>query len=394
MSLIQLQEPTTQRPGQSVFFSIGFRPFFAVGSLLGAALMIVWVFIYRGQLQLPLVNMFSWHAHEMIYAYGIAIVAGFLLTAVRNWTGLDTARGPLLMALVLLWFLPRPLAIMLPPSLYLSVLDLAFIPCLALCLAIPMIKSRNWRNLLFIPILLAFFVCNLLYHLAIHQQLALAPSQPLLFALELLLMLITIIGARVMPMFTRNGTQGAVQPTGFAQQALWLLAAGASQLLLANVIDALLPKALLALAFSLLILYSWWGWQGKALWRNPMLWVLHLAYIGIAITYVLKAASYYALVPASLWIHSAGVLCVGLMTVGFMGRVSLGHSGRSLHCSRLMLASYVFMLAAVILRLAAGLHPTMPLWDSAALCWSLALLCFAVEFIPYLVSPRADGKAP
>ncbi|MBB6519829.1 NnrS family protein [Pseudoteredinibacter isoporae] len=394
MSLIQLQEPTTQNPGHSVFFSIAFRPFFAAGSLVGATLMMVWVLIYRGQIQLPLANMFSWHAHEMIYAYGMAIVAGFLLTAVRNWTGQDTARGPLLIALLIVWLLPRPLALILPPSLYLSLLDLAFIPCLAICLAAPIIKSRNWRNLLFIPILIAFFLCNLFYHLAIHQQIAINPSQPLLFALELLLMLITIIGARVLPMFTRNGTQGAVEPKGFAQQPLWLLAAGLSQLLFSAFFDALLPKALLALAFATLILYSWWGWQGKALWRNPMLWVLHIAYFGLAITYLLKAASYFSLLPVSLWIHSAGVLCVGLMTVGFMGRVSLGHSGRPLHCSRLMLASYIFMLLAVVLRLAAGLYPTLPLWDSAALCWSLALLCFAIEFIPYLLSPRADGKSP
>lgn len=394
MSLIQLQEPATQTPGHSVFFSIGFRPFFAAGSLIGAALMFVWIFIYRGQIQLPLANMFSWHAHEMIYAYGMAIVAGFLLTAVRNWTNLDTARGSLLIALLLLWFLPRPLSVLMPPSLLLSALDLAFIPCLAICLALPIIKSRNWRNLLFVPVLLAFFACNLMYHLAIHEQIVMNPSQPLLFALELLLMLITIIGARVLPMFTRNGTQGAVQAKSFPQQPLLLLGFGISQLIISSTFDAVLPKALLAIAFALLILYSWWGWQGKALWRNPMLWVLHIAYFGLAVSYLFKAASYYAFLPPSLWIHSAGVLCVGLMTVGFMGRVSLGHSGRPLNCSRLMLASYVFMLMAVVLRLAAGMYPMMPLWDSAALCWSLALLCFAIEFIPYLVRPRADGKAP
>ncbi|MCV6623420.1 MAG: NnrS family protein [Cellvibrionaceae bacterium] len=394
MSLIQLQEPTPSNPGFStILLSVGFRPFFALGSLIGALLMLSWVFVYRGTFELPLANIFSWHAHEMIFAYAIAIVAGFLLTAVRNWAGLDTARGPLLLGLVTLWLLPRPLSMMLAPSLWLSIIDLTFIPALAICLAVPIIRSKNWRNLLFIPILSAFFICNLLYHLAIHQQIEINPSTPILFALELVLMLITIIGARVMPMFTRNGTQAAVEPRSFPNQPLILLAVGISQLLINTLLDIKLIQAASSLIFAAVIIWAWLGWQGTALWRKPMLWVLHIAYLGLAISYISKAASQYHLIANSFWIHSAAVLCIGMMTIGFIGRVSLGHSGRKLECSRLMLSSYCLMLLAVVLRLAASIWPNPALWDGAAFCWSLALLCFAIEFIPYLSSPRADGKA-
>lgn len=392
MSLLQLQEPAEQTSKPPIFFSIGFRPFFAVSSLVGAALMILWVFAYRGQYQLPQAEIFSWHAHEMIYAYAIGIIAGFLLTAVRNWTGLETAQGPLLMGLVVLWFLPRPLMLWLEPSLLLSLLDLAFIPCLIIAIATPIIKSRNWRNLIFAPILMAFFACNVLYHLAIHKQINLYPSQAMLFALELVLMMITIIGARVMPMFTRNGTQGAVQAKTFAIQPWLLLGIGISQLILSRLIDSAIIQATVASIFALVILHAWIGWQGRALWNKPILWVLHIGYLGLACTYFAKAASALSMLPVSFWIHCAAVMCIGLMTIGFIGRVSLGHSGRALNGSRLMLSSYILMILAAILRLSASLYPNPALWDAAALCWSGALLCFAIEFIPYLSRPRADAK--
>lgn len=392
MSLLQLQEPSKQVSQPPVFFTIGFRPFFAAGSLAGAALMVLWVLIYRGHYQLPQIEIFSWHAHEMIYAYAIGIIAGFLLTAVRNWTGLDTARGPLLMGLLALWLTPRVLNMLLEPSPLLSLLDLAFIPCLVIVLARPIIKSRNWRNLLFIPILLAFFACNGLYHLGIHKVIAINPSQPMLFALELVLMMITIIGARVMPMFTRNGTQGAIQAKTFAQQPLLLLGAGLSQLIISQLVSSTYIQATAASVFALLILHAWSGWQGRAIWNKPILWVLHIGYLGLACTYFAKAASALTILPVSFWIHCAAIMCIGLMTIGFIGRVSLGHSGRPLNCSRLMLASYILMILAAALRLSASLYPSPPLWDAAALCWSAALLCFAIEFIPYLSRPRADGK--
>ncbi|MCV6625241.1 MAG: NnrS family protein [Cellvibrionaceae bacterium] len=392
MSLIQLNEPQTEAP-RWVFLSVGFRPFFTFGAMAGAVLMLVWVTLYRGLWAAPLGHLYGWHAHEMIFGYGLAIIAGFLLTAVRNWTGLDTARGWLLGSLLLLWLLPRPLFLLLPLSPWLSALDLAFVPLLAIVLARPIVAGRNWRNLMFVPILLGFFICNLIYHLGLHGRLQLDILLPLKLALELIMMLITIIGARVMPMFTRNGTGGAVQPAASPQRPLILLCLGMAQLLAGLLGEgfAMLQAGLSGL-FALAILLTWFSWQGLALWQKPMLWILHIAYLSLGLSFILKALTILQLSPVTLWVHSAAVATMGAMTLGFIGRVSLGHSGRPLIHSKLMVASYVLMLLAAVLRLIAGIYPLTPLWDSAALCWALALGLFAYEFIPHLLAPRADGK--
>lgn len=393
MTLMQLEEPDQRRPDRGIFFSIGFRPFFSFGALIGAALMIIWVLIYRNQFALPQANIFAWHAHEMIFGYGLAIIAGFLLTAVRNWTGLATASGTSLIGLLLIWLSPRILSLVLEPSLWLSLLDLAFVPLLAISLALPIVRSRNWRNLMFVPILFGFFLCNLAYHLSMHQQLDLLATTPLIVALELIMMMITIIGSRVMPMFTRNGSNGQIKPSPRPQLPLVLLGLGLAQILSSFLSpEWRLLQTVLSACFGLGILYAWADWQGKAVWQTPMLWVLHIAYAALGVSYLLKAASLWTLVPSSLWIHSAGVATVGMMTLGFIGRVSLGHSGRALHPSRLMILSYALMLLAALLRLTAAVYPSTGLWDGAALCWALALGLFAFEFIPYLLSPRADGK--
>lgn len=393
MSLLQLSEPTPNTPKSPVFFSLGFRPFFSAASISGALLILCWTLVYRGKISIAFGDPFSWHAHEMIYGYSLAIIAGFLLTAVRNWTGHETAKGWQLVGLLALWLGPRFLLISNEPSLWLSTLDLSFTPLLATCLAIPIIRSKNWRNLMFVPILVGFFICNLCYHLSIHGVIDLNASAPLKIAMELVLLMITIIGARVMPMFTRNGTGGVVKAQTPAYTPWLLLGLGILQLT-ANLIPTqyVIVQAIACLLFSGAIFVTWLRWQGLAVWKKPLVWILHIAYLGLALSFLLKACHLMQLSPESLWLHCAGVLTIGVMTLGFIGRVSLGHTGRPLECTKLMLCSYALMLLAACLRLSASIYPSPNLWDGAALCWAGALILFAWQFLPYLVQRRPDGK--
>lgn len=392
---MQILEPNPNAQSQaplSTFFSLGFRPFFAAGALSGAVLMICWVLIYRGIINPPLLSVIGWHAHEMIFGYGLAIIAGFLLTAVRNWTGLQTASGRPLVFLLLLWALPRVLPFWLGQPAWLAILDLCFPLCLALALGLPIVRSKNWRNLMFIPILLGFFACNLGFYLSLYQLIDISSHAFLLFTLELIMTIIAIIGSRVVPMFTRNGTNSAVQPRLPAFTGPLIMTAALLQLF-SNFIATPEISAGLSIAFGLVLLWFIARCHGTAVWTKPLLWVLHIGYCAVGLGFLLKAASKFQLVPESLYLHTFGVLAMGMMTLGFIGRVSLGHTGRALLCSKTMTLSYILMAIAGAVRVYAAYAPKIMFWDIAATCWSLALLLFFAKFLPMLLSPRADGQA-
>jgi len=391
---MHISEPQAaiQPPGfYPTVFAVGFRPFFAAGALAGAGLMIVWVLIYRGLLSPKLTSVFDWHAHEMIFGYALAIIAGFLLTAVRNWTGLATAKGHALLFLLLLWAIPRFMPLIVGQPAWLAILDLCFPLCLAIALCLPIIRSKNWRNLVFIVIVSAFFLCNLGYYLATYKLIDIAAHEFLEFALELIMLIIAIIGSRVLPMFTRNGTAGAVAAQVPALAGKLIIGLGLLQLL-SNLLSIPALTAGLSVIFAVCVVAYLAYCQGFAVWAKPLVWVLHLGYFGVALGFIFKACYLLGLLPESMYIHTFGVMAIGLMTLGFIGRVSLGHSGRALLTSKTMLASYVLMFIAAAVRIAAAYSPKLMLWDIAATCWSLALILFLLKFLPILLSPRADGK--
>lgn len=408
MSAQSQKTPSKLLSPSAPLWSVGFRPFFLLAAIASLILMFSWPMIYRGIISVPSVNLWSWHGHEMIFGYSMAIIAGFLLTAVRNWTGLATASGKALMLLSIIWLLPRlaPVFLLISSEIFwLQVIDLLFLPALILAVGVPIIKSKNWRNLAIVIMLTGFALLHLAYYLSQWQLIELTSKTVLLSALQLIMVLIALIGARVLPMFTANGTKNFIQQDNNIQpvspkvyaRAPWLLLGLGFFQLFAQLLPWTIVSTVACAALSLLILINLIGWQGKALWHTPLLWVIHIGYFGVALGFLLKAFSQLGFLPESVWVHTMALLAVGMMTLGFAGRVSLGHSGQPLLASKGMIASYLLMLAAALIRIFAALPQTpellgkMPitaLWDMAALCWALAMLLFVIKFLPLLTAAK------
>ena len=200
-------------------FSVGFRPFFLVASFFSMLLMMAWIGFYYFSINLPALNYYPpsiWHAHEMIFGYSIAIIAGFLLTAIANWTGIKTVNGNKLALIVFIWTLGRlaPFVSILP-NYIIAAIDLSFLPLLIFYVAQPLIKSANKRNYFIIGLLAIFLFLNSIIHLQILGYLKINPSQVLLVAIYLIISLITVMAGRVFPMFSQNGVDNRYQVRKF-----------------------------------------------------------------------------------------------------------------------------------------------------------------------------------
>jgi uncharacterized protein involved in response to NO len=380
-----------------VFFALGFRPFFLLALAAAVLLIAPWTLAYRGAFVLETYyGALPWHAHEMIFGYAAAVVAGFLLTAVRQWTGRETARGGLLAALVLLWLAGRaaPYLQQVLPDWAIAALDLAFLPAVALIVAVPLVRGGAPRNLIIVPILLAFALANALVHAGqIGGALATARSG-LYLGVDIVVLLIAIIGGRVLPFFTERALPEA-RPRRRAWLELIAIAAVVA-LALARLLSA--PAALLggaaavaALAHALRLA----GWYARGIWSVPLLWVLHLGYAWLVIGFGLTALAALDRAPPFLALHALTSGAIGVLTLGMMARVSLGHTGRALKPAGLTVVAFALVNLSAALRVLAPLAfpvRTANLVATSALLWVLA---FALAFVAYagiLVRPRADGQ--
>lgn len=389
--MISIDEPRKSSP--FALFNLGFRPFFLLGAISAAAMLAVWLVLYSSGMRLNYYsNTLYWHAHEMLFGFTLAIIAGFLLTAVRNWTSVQTIFGTPLALLTLLWVGGRVLPfIPVAPEWLISAVDLAFAPIVAIAVTYPIIRSRNYRNLLFIPILSAFFIANLLVHLEILGVTENTAMTGLHLALYLVVMVITVIGGRVIPFFTERGVQGAtshryawVEKSIIPATLIWLI------VMLANIEILQLPASLLLFALSLIRMQ---GWFSAAMFKVPLVWVLHAGYLFLTLGFGLTALAGEGMVSSSIAIHAFAAGGIGLLTLGMMARVSLGHTGRPLAIGPMIISAFILMLLAAVIRVAitwlpipylAGLHLSGTLW---ILAWML----FLVRYLPILLRPRADG---
>ncbi|TNF88756.1 MAG: NnrS family protein [Gammaproteobacteria bacterium] len=375
----------------------GFRPFFLLAGVHAAIAIPLWIAVVYG-LELPptAVPAPVWHAHEMLYGFIAAAMAGFLLTAVPSWTNRRGYAGAPLAMLVLLWLAGRML-MTIPmdlPALLVAAIDLAFVPALALTILPALLRSGNRRNLVFIGMLAILFSSNLHFHLA-----GAVESAPLLLGINAVLFLVTLLGGRVVPAFTSAGLkQLGLEARLRRYQPLdktALFAVGA-----VLVVDLILPATLVAAAFAALaavLLAAQLGhWQGHRTLSMPIVWVLHLAYAWLPICLALKAATLMGLpISGSSWLHAATAGAMATMIIGIMSRAALGHTGRPLVTPAAVVIAYLLLTAAALVRVfgpmllpAAGI-PWLPL---AALLWCLAFLLYVVVYAPILCKPRIDGR--
>ncbi len=375
----------------------GFRPFFLLAGIHAAIAIPLWVAVLHG-FDLPRTTLpaLVWHAHEMLYGFVAAAMAGFLLTAVPSWTNRRGYAGAPLAALVLLWLAGR-VAMTLPlglSPLWAGVIDLAFIPLLALTILPALLRSGNHRNLAFIGLLGLLFASNLHFHL-----LGAVALPPLLLGMNAMLFLVTMLGGRIVPAFT----SAALKELGIAARIRRYQPLDRAALVAVVgvlLVDLALPDSLyagvVAAIAAALLAAQLSQWQGHRTLRMPIVWVLHIAYAWLPVCLALKAAILFGLpIPGSSWLHALTVGAMATMIIGVMSRAALGHTGRALVAPGAVVAGYVSLTGAALARVFGPmLMPSMEsLWLlMAALLWCLAFLLFLKVYAPILWRPRIDGR--
>lgn len=375
----------------------GFRPFFLLAGIHAALAIPLWIAVLhgfdlpRGYLPAPV-----WHVHEMLYGFVAAALAGFLLTAVPSWTNRRGYAGAPLAGLVLLWFCGR-VAMTLPlglPPLWAAVIDLAFLPLLALTILPALLRSGNRRNLVFILLLGLLFFANLQFHYNGANSVG-----PLLLGLNAMLFLLTVLGGRLVPAFTSAGLKQLgidARIRRFQPLDRAALAAVIGVLLVDLVVPESFYAALMAALAALLLAVQLSQWQGHRSLRMPILWVLHVAYGWLPICLALKAAVLFgAPLPATSALHALTAGAMATMIMAIMSRAALGHTGRALVAPNAVVAAYLLLTLAAVIRVfapivipsAAAIWPTI-----AALFWCLAFILFVLVYAPILCRPRLDGR--
>ena len=382
-----------QPPGWPVL-RLGFRPFYIGGALFAALVVPLWLALFLGWSTFtPTVAPLLWHAHEMLFGFAVAIIVGFLLTAVKAWTGLATPRGGALAALAVLWLAARIAALTGPYVVY-AVLDIALLPVVAVVLIRLILQSKNHRNLLLGLILSLLALANLAFHLAVAGVLTVPPMTPLYAGLALIVMIETVIAGRVIPAFTMSATPGLKLVA-----TPWLERATLACTALALALWVFLPASVFAAAAlavaAVLHVKRWLGWRSLLARGRPILWVLHVAYAWIPLGLALLGLTQMGWLSASAGVHALGVGATGGLIIGMLTRTARGHTGRPLSVSRAEVTAYGLVFAAAVLRtfiLIVAPNALVVSLVVAAVAWSAAFFIYLWIYTPWLVQTRADGK--
>lgn len=401
MATIPLMEPVYKGSQGPVFLAAGFRPFFLFAGILAALMLPLWLAAYSGLLSVgPNWAPVLWHSHAMVFGFGGAAVGGFLLTAVPSWTNTPYVSGRPLGVLFGLWLAGRiaiALAGVLPPVLV-AALDLGYLPLLAVMLAKPLIQAGKWRNIVFLPILAALWLCGLCAHIEALTGRELG-MKGVTLGIFLLLVMIAIVGGRIIPSFTQNWLRMQGRPVDL-HPVNWIeTGGGAVVVVLAGLAQTFLPSSPLA---GVLLLVAAGvhglrlaGWHGLKTLSNPVLGILHVGYAWMVIGFVLLGlTAFVPALPPSAALHALTAGAVATMIIAVMSRAALGHSGRPLVVSKATIAAYGLISVGTALRVPAPLFPDAMLLLTMAggIAWALGWVLFVVVYFPVCTKPRADGR--
>lgn len=372
----------------------GFRPFFLMGAIYAIAGMSLWLMQVTGSsfMQSPFDDPVLWHGHEMVYGFTMAIVAGFLLTAVANWTGGETARNGGLAGLCALWLAGRA-AMNLPEIPYIGAafLDLSFLPVLALSLSIPLFRSRNRHNFIFLFMLGGLFLCDL--HLWVYQD-----RTALYVALIFIMAMISAIGGRIIPSFTVAGLRRYGLKVSQTDQfktdmaALAMLAALALALIFWGAASSV--TGVTALAAALIHLWRHRRYHPAHVWRYPMLWSLHAGHLWLIAGLAFLGLSSFGFMPLSPALHALTAGAIGTLALSMMCRVALGHTGREIAAGPATSCAFVLMQGTALIRVFGPLFFPgfyMPSIEISGVLWAAAFSIYLVAYAPVLWRPRPDG---
>lgn len=382
-----------------VLLQTGFRIFFLGAAFYSVLSIAFWMFFYTFGwnifIAMP-VNV--WHGHEMIYGYTMAVVAGFLLTAVMNWTGLQTLNGTPLLILFLLWMTARILSFMPSqvPREIMAVCDIAFLAFLAVAVVRPVIQVKQWRQFAVLSKVILLIPCSIFIYWSLFTEFLTGAHKGLLFALYMILSLIFTISRRVIPFFIEKGVGYPVTLRNWKVLDI----ASLLLLLLFSVLDVFWPqvKIIPVLAGLLAVVHTirLMGWYTPGIWKKPLLWILFAGYSFLIIGFVLKALSYLSAISSESVLHAFTYGGIGLFTLGMMARVSLGHTGRNIHEGppSLFMMFMTLILGAfvrVFLPIFDDVH--YPVWITVSqILWMVTFILFIFEYFPILTSKRIDGK--
>ncbi len=369
----------------------GFRLFFFLAALHAAVAVPLWIVVRAGAMPWDGWGQAAeWHAHEMIFGFTIAVIAGFLLTATSNWTKRVTAVGLPLLLLGAIWLAGR-VAIFLPglPPVWVAVVDGAFLPALAIAIGRPIALARSKRNYVFLVLVGLLFGTLCLTHLDA------SPRHGHLLAVNLIVLIILIVSGRIIPAFTRSATGSDEIRSSRSLERATTLGMGT-----VVAFDAFVPDepfvAGLAGVVGIFAAARARHWGFRKSTADALLLVLHVGHAWVVVGLVSRALSAFTtLVPSSAALHALTAGAIGTLTLGMMARVSLGHTGRPLAAGPALTAAFVIVTAAALIRVA-GTFLDYALYQRAlevsAALWSTGFAIYLLKLSPALFSPRPDGK--
>jgi len=378
-------------------FRLAFRPFFLAGCLLAVLAIPLWLAAFSGSISnwQPAGGWLGWHRHELLFGFGVAIIAGFLLTAVQTWTGRPGLSGKPLAALALLWLLARAAWLANAPWPLLAVLELAFPLAVAVLMGFTLWKVRQKRNYPIVVVLLLLAGADGLSLYGLVEGHEGWQRQGVLSGLWLVAAMMGLIGGRVIPFFTQRGLGRVEGVVAWPWLDRLLLVGSPLVALLYAAGPALAPNVWVGLLFAVLAaghLVRLVRWHDRALWRVPLLWSLHLAYGWLAVACLGMALWHFGVpINPSLAVHCLTIGAMAGLVLAMIARVSLGHTGRPLEPPSGMTLAFILLNLACLSRVVLILFfPLAALW-LAGLCWALAFALYAWRYGPMLLRARVDG---
>lgn len=379
---------------------LGFRPFFLSAGIFSIIAMAIWMasYVFSVEFKFSGLSPNIWHAHEMMFGYVMAVVAGFLLTAIKNWTGEEVLRGKALGFLFLVWLVARllPLSGLLIPIEVIAVVDVAFLFILAVVCLRPVLKVKQYKQVGIVSKIFLLMLCNISFYLGVLGVLAEGVQWGLYSALYMIIALIFVMMRRVMPMFIQNGIEGEVE----LKNRVWVDHSSLILLVCLWISDVFTDydslTAIFAVLLTLLHSLRLSGWYTNKIWSKSLVWILVAAYASFILGFALKALSITSGISPFLSVHAFTAGGIGLLTIGMMSRVSLGHTGRNIfEPPAIIFWAFVVLLLGVIVRVVLPLF-NMDLylyWVAISqVLWMLAFAIFVFVYAPMLLSARVDGR--
>jgi uncharacterized protein involved in response to NO len=371
-------------------FSYGFRPFFLAAGAWAAFGILLWLPQYLGWFALPTrFGALDWHIHEMLYGYVAATIAGFLLTAIPNWTGRLPVSGWPLAALAALWLAGR-VAILLSAEIggvTAAAIDVSFLATLAAVAAREIIAGKNWRNLRVLAVLGVLIAGNIVFHAEVLMRGA--ADYGIRIAIAAIILLISLIGGRIVPSFTNNWlarNNPGRRPVSFSRFDMATLAASALALIGWIAAPAHAVSGALLLLAGVMQTLRLARWAGDRTLADRLVLVLHVGYAFVPLGFLLIGASAFTdAVPASAGIHAWTAGAIGLMTLAVMTRATLGHTGRALQAGAATQGIYALILLAALTRIAAAFTGSLMFIEIAGAAWVAGFACFVLLYGPLLI---------